>query len=135
LKAQRRRLRRETGVAIAVDAKDDCRSADPAQVLIWREIRANLDDAVLSLPGPDRQAVLLRYFQEQPIREIALAMRVSEDAVNLSAARLDQTAARVRRCTRDHLPVRVTSCLLKPPIRTSSSISLKTIRTFITKHP
>jgi RNA polymerase sigma factor (sigma-70 family) len=101
LKAQRRRLRRETGVAVALDAEDDCCSADPAQVLIWREIRTKVDDAVLSLPRPDRQAVLLRYFQEQPIREIALAMRVSEDAVK---QRLTRATGKLRqRLARYHL--------------------------------
>jgi len=101
LKVERRRLRRETGVAVGADVENDCCSADPAQVLIWREIRANVDDAVLSLPAPDRQAVLLRYFEDRPIREIALAMEVSEDAIKQRLARA--TGKLRQRLARYHL--------------------------------
>lgn len=105
LKTERRRLRREAGVAVAIDAQEDCCSADPSQVLIWREIRSNVDDAVLALPGPDRQAVLLRYFEERPIREIAVAMKVSEDAVK---QRLSRATGKLRqRLARYHLSVGV----------------------------
>src|SRR5204862_5212390 len=46
-------------------------SANPTDVLIWQEIAQQLDDAVLKLPASDRQAVLLRYFEDRPIHEIA----------------------------------------------------------------
>src|SRR5205814_3600512 len=46
-------------------------SANPTDVLIWQEVAQQLDDAVLKLPALDRKAVLLRYFEDRPICEIA----------------------------------------------------------------
>ena len=62
-------------------------SSNPADVLIWHELAGRLDDAVLKLPAADRDAVLLRFFEDRPVREIALALNVSEDAAKQRVSR------------------------------------------------
>jgi RNA polymerase sigma factor (sigma-70 family) len=62
-------------------------SSNPADVLIWQEVAGNIDDAVLKLPAADRHAVLLRFFEDRPVREIALALNVSEDAAKQRVSR------------------------------------------------
>jgi RNA polymerase sigma factor (sigma-70 family) len=73
-------------------------SSNPTDVLIWHEVAGRLDDAVLKLPAADRNAVLLRFFEDRPVREIALALNVSEDAakqrVSRAVAKLRQRLGR-----------------------------------------
>lgn len=84
LKIERRR-RHHHDLATAC-ASSAC-SPNPSEVLIWREIVAHLDDAVLALPARDRQAILLRYFQDKQIGEIAAAMKTSEGAAKQRLSR------------------------------------------------
>lgn len=46
----------------------------------WTRIAPLLDDALQALDVPDREAILLRYFQNQPLREVGTALGISEDA-------------------------------------------------------
>lgn len=99
LKIDARRRRHEGAAAMQRTTAGAC-SADPSEVIIWQDIAKHLDDAVLRLPCTDRVVVLLRYFEDRPIGEIALALNCSEQAVRqrLSRAleklrqRLDRTS-------------------------------------------
>ncbi len=68
-------------------------SANPSDVLVWHEVAQQIDDAVLKLPAADREAVLLRYFEDRGIAEIAARMRTTEGAVK---QRLGRAVERLR---------------------------------------
>jgi RNA polymerase sigma factor (sigma-70 family) len=91
LKVRRRRRLHEERAA-STTRETDC-SPNPADVLVWREVAEQLDDAVLKLPAPDRHAILLRYFEQKPVREIAQALNVSEAAAK---RRLSRSVDRLR---------------------------------------
>jgi hypothetical protein len=46
-----------------------------------------LDDAMRELTEPDREAVLLRYFEQRPFADIGAALRLSEDAARMRVER------------------------------------------------
>jgi RNA polymerase sigma factor (sigma-70 family) len=84
LKIQRRRRGHERAAAEA--AAGGC-SPNPSDVLVWREVAAALDDAVLKLPALDRRAVLLRFFEQRPISDVAAALNVTEAAAKQRLSR------------------------------------------------
>jgi len=53
----------------------------------WPQVEPLLDEAMESLGDADRRAVLLRFFENQPLREIGLALCVSEDAAQKRVSR------------------------------------------------
>jgi DNA-binding transcriptional MerR regulator len=53
----------------------------------WEEIRPILDEALESLDEADREALLLRYFKQQSLRAIGLALGVSDDAAQKRISR------------------------------------------------
>jgi RNA polymerase sigma factor (sigma-70 family) len=60
----------------------------------WPQVEPLLDEAMESLGDADRRAVLLRFFDNQPLREIGLALGVSEDAAQKRISRaLEQLRA------------------------------------------
>ena len=91
LKLERRRRHHETqaGVARAAGA---C-SPNPSDVLVWQEIASELDDAVLNLSPSDRRAVLLRFFEQWTIKEVAQVMNTSEAAAGM---RLNRAVEKLR---------------------------------------
>ena len=54
---------------------------------LWEEIIPYLDEGLNQLASADRQAVLLRFFQQQSMREVGHAMGVSEDAAKMRVGR------------------------------------------------
>src|SRR5689334_24126173 len=46
----------------------------------WENLRPILDDAMAALGHTDREAILLRFFEDQRLREVALALGISDDA-------------------------------------------------------
>ena len=40
----------------------------------WEQISPHLDEAMSSLPAPDRDAVLLRFFERKEFREVGVAL-------------------------------------------------------------
>jgi RNA polymerase sigma factor (sigma-70 family) len=84
MKIERRRRRHES--AAATNASGAC-SPNPSDVLVWHEVAAHIDDALLRLPPLDRQAVLLRYFEGKPVRDIADAMNTTEGAARQRLSR------------------------------------------------
>jgi RNA polymerase sigma-70 factor (ECF subfamily) len=92
LRIESRRRKHEGAAAIAAaggagaNGSGAC-SANPSDVIVWQEVAAQLDDAVLKLPAADRQAILMRYFEDRPISQIAEALRVSEGAAKMRLSR------------------------------------------------
>jgi RNA polymerase sigma factor (sigma-70 family) len=99
LRIENRRRRHERAAALAAGetwgasaargAAGAC-SPTPADVLVWQEVARQLDDAVLALPSADRRAVLLRYFEDRGIPEIAADLKVSEGAAKQRLGRAVQ---------------------------------------------
>ena len=59
----------------------------------WDGIRPLLDDALDELKEPDREALLLRFFQQRSLRDVGGALGVSEDAARM---RIDRALDRLR---------------------------------------
>ena len=67
----RRQRREEIAVEIGTFSNDGS---------VWESLVPMLDEAILTLSEVDRRAVLLRYFESKPLREVGQVMGVSEDA-------------------------------------------------------
>lgn len=53
----------------------------------WDRLRPMIDDVLHELDGRDREAVLLRFFENRPFAEIGAALRLSEDAARMRVER------------------------------------------------
>ena len=53
----------------------------------WEELTPHLDEALNQLADDDRQAVLLRFFERKPMRDIGGILGVSEDAAKMRVTR------------------------------------------------
>ncbi|MHC1767960.1 MAG: sigma-70 family RNA polymerase sigma factor [Verrucomicrobiia bacterium] len=53
----------------------------------WTDIAPALDEALNELSEPDRQAILLRFFNQQSMREVGGAFGISEDAAKMRVSR------------------------------------------------
>lgn len=53
----------------------------------WSDISPVLDEAINQLNDSDREAILLRYYAEKPMREVGSALGVSEDAAKMRVSR------------------------------------------------
>ena len=97
LRMEARRRRREKAVALmngSIHSQAGACSSNPTDVLLWQEIAQQLDDAVLKLSALDRQAVVLRFFQDKPIGDVALALNVTHGAAE---RRLTRAIDKLRR--------------------------------------
>ncbi len=74
----RRQAREQTAVAIAA-----MNTSPPA----WTQVEPLLDEAMDSLDATDRSAVLLRYFENQSLREVGQSLGTSEDAAQKRVSR------------------------------------------------
>lgn len=79
--AARRRKREEEAWAMHNDPSDSRDETD------WVRLRASLDAAMDELPEADRDAVLLRFFENRPFGEIGQRLRLSENAARMRVAR------------------------------------------------
>lgn len=80
-RAERRRHHYEQQAALAMNENSDQNKA------AWDRLRPMLDEVIDGLGGDDRDAVLLRYFEERPFAEIGRVLRVSEDAARMRVQR------------------------------------------------
>ncbi len=69
----RRRAREKEAVAMHEVSDDDAAAA-------WEQIAPHLDGALGELPNPDRDALLLRFFERKSAREIGQRLGISEEA-------------------------------------------------------
>ena len=66
---------------------------DPAPDLEWSKLRPVLDEAMHKLKEADREAILLRYFEQRPLGEIGARLGVSE---NTARMRVDRALEKLR---------------------------------------
>jgi RNA polymerase sigma factor (sigma-70 family) len=85
IRRESRRRRREE-IAVEIAAMKTTASS-------WEHIEPWLDESVASLDAADRKAVLLRYFEDRSLRDIGLALGISEDAAQ---KRLSRAVERLR---------------------------------------
>lgn len=79
---EHRRREREKEVS-GMELSDPNTEADAA----WKQMASLLDDAVRDLNEPDRQAVVLRFFERKSLRDVGLALRLDEDAARKRVSR------------------------------------------------
>jgi RNA polymerase sigma factor (sigma-70 family) len=84
---QRRRAREQE--AHAMNHLLARENSDPA----WLEMRPVLDDAMHDLNAADRDAVLMRYFEEKPMAEIGARFGITENAARM---RVDRAVEKLR---------------------------------------
>jgi uncharacterized protein (TIGR03435 family) len=81
----REQIRRQRREQEAVMMENILRPDDT--VSVWEQIVPHLNDALDRLPRKDREAVLVRFFQDKSHRELARALGVSEDAAKVRVSR------------------------------------------------
>src|SRR5580765_6384306 len=64
-------------------------SADPA----WQRVAPLLDDAMEHLGETDRNAIILRFFQDQPLQRVGASLGISEEAAR---KRVDRSLEKLR---------------------------------------
>lgn len=69
-------------------------SANEWQEEVWRRIDPHLNRALASLKPGERDAVLLRFFDEMSLREVGDALRISEDSARM---RINRALEKMRR--------------------------------------
>ncbi|HEY5042162.1 MAG TPA: sigma-70 family RNA polymerase sigma factor, partial [Verrucomicrobiae bacterium] len=74
----RRQLREQTAVEMT---NMNATAAD------WTQIEPLLDDAMAALDETDRAAILLRYFENQSLREVGESLNISDDAAQKRVSR------------------------------------------------
>jgi RNA polymerase sigma factor (sigma-70 family) len=79
-RTEQRRRARELEAAAMNPAQT---SPDP----FWADLRPVLDEAMHDLNQTDREAVLLRYFEERPLAEIGARLGLSENAARMRVSR------------------------------------------------
>lgn len=93
MRAERRRKIREQEARAMQET-----SSTPTPAADWNRLRPALDAVMDDLSDRDRDAVLLRFFENRPFAEIGAALRLSEDAVRMRIERaLDKLRARLSR--------------------------------------
>ena len=88
LRGERRRQLREQEVYM------QSASQESADVPLWDQLAPLLDDALTRLGKKDRAAVVLRFFKEQSLGEVAAALQVSESAAQ---SRVHRAVQKLRR--------------------------------------
>jgi RNA polymerase sigma factor (sigma-70 family) len=78
---QRRKARESEAVALETGASGNAEATD------WQSIKPILDGAIDELPGPDREAVVLRFLERREFSEIGLTLRISTDAARMRTGR------------------------------------------------
>jgi RNA polymerase sigma factor (sigma-70 family) len=80
LRAEKRRKIREESMA-----NPSHHEASPEE--IWQHVSPHLDEAMERIPESDRTAIILRYFEDQPLRQLAPMLGLSEEAAKKKVAR------------------------------------------------
>jgi RNA polymerase sigma factor (sigma-70 family) len=93
LRGERRRQRREQEAYMQSTLPDD--PEDHA----WQQLAPLLDEALARLGAKDRDAVMLRYFKEKNLGEVAAALRVNEAAAQ---RRVHRAVEKLRRYFTQH---------------------------------
>jgi RNA polymerase sigma factor (sigma-70 family) len=81
LRRERRRRRHESKAAIMTE--HSTHSPDEA----WEDVAPLLEQTVARLRPQDRQAILLRFYEQKPLKEVGAALGISEEAAKKRVAR------------------------------------------------
>ena len=84
--AWRAEQRRRTREATACTMSHDTASPDTDEIL-WQQLVPHLDQAVAALSEGDRSAILLRFYERMPLRQVGERMGVSEEAAKKRVSR------------------------------------------------
>src|SRR6266404_5514946 len=87
-RAEHRRQRREQEAF----TMNQLLSSDPTDIL-WQQVRPLLDDVMHELSEEDRTAVVLRFFEGRSLKEIGLALGLTENAARM---RVERSVERLR---------------------------------------
>jgi RNA polymerase sigma factor (sigma-70 family) len=82
IRAEQRRAAREEET-LAMQDKLTSTPSDES----WQQLRPVIDDALSDLNAADRDALLLRYFEDRPLTHVATTLRLSEDAARMKVNR------------------------------------------------
>ncbi|MBL9174627.1 MAG: sigma-70 family RNA polymerase sigma factor [Verrucomicrobiales bacterium] len=80
LRGERRRLERETTAYHMNESLEPSMAADPDSERLWDRISPVLDGCLARLREADRNAILLRFFQNRSLAEVGGALGVAEEA-------------------------------------------------------
>jgi RNA polymerase sigma factor (sigma-70 family) len=80
-RAELRRIRREQEAFMQSTMNESAPDA------LWREMSPLLEDAMAGLGASDRDAIVLRYFQNRSLAEVGAALGASEDAAKMRLGR------------------------------------------------
>src|ERR1017187_6762185 len=80
LRGERRRQNRERQ-ALEMNALQENSDAD------WKQLAPVLDEAIDQLSAPDRDAILLRFFEQQDLQAVGSVLGISEDAAQKRVSR------------------------------------------------
>src|SRR5687767_15449342 len=72
----RRRQREHEAAMMSFSDSDDTEA-------VWQQLTPHLDDAINALAEQDRLAILRRFFERQPLREVGDALGIGEDAARM----------------------------------------------------
>ena len=90
----RRESRRQAREQLAAQMNELLATPDPG----WNPVEPFLDEAMASLDETDRTALLLRYFENQSLREVGAALGIGEDAAQKRVTRaLDRLREKLAR--------------------------------------
>ena len=93
--ARRTRYEREAGTELG---RSEVGGEEEENAGIWEEMAPHLDTAMGELRGPDRDALLMRYFENRSLREVGEALGITEAAAKKRVARaLDRLRTAFRR--------------------------------------
>jgi RNA polymerase sigma factor (sigma-70 family) len=81
-RAEQRRKNNESNAAMSLYPEPH-----PEADALWRRLGPHVDDALAALSEKDRQAILLRFFQQKSIRQVASEIGLSEDAAKKRVSR------------------------------------------------
>lgn len=84
LRSEQRRHHREEA-ALTMTCTTCAHPEDPDRV--WEQLTPHLDQAVAALSDMDRHAILLRYYEKQPMREVGQRLGINEEAAKKRVSR------------------------------------------------
>ncbi|HVU26400.1 MAG TPA: sigma-70 family RNA polymerase sigma factor [Verrucomicrobiae bacterium] len=87
LKIQRRRHRREQEAFMQNILTNDSDASSPQFQEVWNELSPLLDEAMMRLRQTDRDAIVLRYFENKNLHEVGDALGMEERAAQKRIAR------------------------------------------------
>jgi RNA polymerase sigma factor (sigma-70 family) len=93
LRTEQRRRAREQKAYLMQTPNSPAANPPSAEAASWEQMRPMIDAALDGLDARDREAVLLRFFEERPFAQIGAMLQVTEDAARM---RVDRALDKLR---------------------------------------